>query len=94
MIRKKEQIANSISHATKALHETIDQAVDFEKANDEKITYLRTKLKEFSSETSYEDTLEGRIKNIEGKTFSAVTLLLRELSEITGNEYSIAGGSL
>lgn len=94
MIRNKKQIEINVVEIRERLNKTIDEGLNFEKENNEVIARLKKKLKELHLEVPYENTLRSEIEDIEDKTFQVVALHLKELSEITGNEYSITGGDL
>lgn len=94
MIRNKKRIETAIVGLRERLNKTIDEGLNFEKENNEAIACLKKKLKELHLEVPYENTLRGKIEDIESKTLQAVALHLKELSEITGNEYSVTEDDL
>jgi len=94
MIRTREMINDHRKMIKERLEEEIEQGIAFEKQNDKRISQLNDELDFVSKEVCYEDTLKGRITEMEEKTFKVIKPFLKQLTEITGKNYHIEEDSL
>ncbi|MCK4330911.1 hypothetical protein KAX02_13860 [candidate division WOR-3 bacterium] len=89
MIRGRKEIELQIKDAKRQLDRVIEGALDREKADEETIKMINNEVAELRSEICFEDTFEGKIEDIEQKSFEIIKVVLKKLSDITGKNYPI-----
>jgi histidyl-tRNA synthetase len=90
MIRKKISIEKVIIDLKKQLDSVIKGAIERENADNETVEIIKKELDNLRSETCFEDTIEGKIKDFEKTAFHRIDTILRELSEVTGRNYQMS----
>lgn len=89
MIRTKKDIDIEIKAGKADLEVAINDSIRAERSSEEYIASINKKLSELSSESCFEDTLEGRVKALEDKAFGKIKGILKFLSETTGKSYNL-----